>query len=113
MSESYRKVYVSMNEVKPGDVWEDTDPRQGGRTVEIIEVLPKADPPIAVVRLNTPARNVSRNAIGRRTRIRLDRFPVDYKLSDVEPHRFGTHIDGTRGLGYWPVSQVDPVSIGR
>lgn len=86
--------------VEIGQVYEDKDPRSAGRTVEVMDL----DATHAKVRLNTPARNVGRNAIGRKTRIRLDRLTgPDYELSDVEPHRFGTHL-GTGELGYFPRS---------
>lgn len=91
--------------VKVGQVWRDEDPRQSGRTVEIMSVDHANGR--AQVRLNTVSYNVSRNAIGRRTMIRLDRFGTDYVLSDVEPHRFGTHkVSGN--VDYWPVSQIGP-----
>lgn len=98
-------------EVRSGQVWEDTDPRQGGRTVEVLTI--DSDQGIVVVRLNTPARNVSRNAIGRHTRIRLDRFDgKEYRLSDVEPHRFGSRADNG-ALGYWPVSALPEANLQR
>lgn len=94
-----------IGEVTVGSVWADTDPRQAGRTIEIVAV--DTDKGVAVARLNTPARNVSRNAIGRRTRIRLDRFDgKEYRLCDVEPHRFGTSSSPAGVLGYWPVSKL-------
>jgi hypothetical protein len=93
-------MYVPMTEVEVGQVWEDTDPRQKGRTVEVMAVQPA----LAIVRLNTPGEGISKGAIGRRTRIKLVRFPIDYKLSDVEPHRFGTSTSGE--LGYHPVSAL-------
>jgi hypothetical protein len=92
-------------DITVGSVWEDTDPRQGGRTIEVMDFgLDREGNKVAMVRLNTPARNVSRNAIGRRTKIRLDRFGKEYKPSDVEPHRFGTSVTGD--LGYHPASTL-------
>ena len=95
-----------MSNVEIGAVYEDTDPRSAGRTVEVMAL----DATHAKVRLNTVTRNVSKGSIGRKTRIRLDRLTggVDYVLSDVEPHRFGTHKE-TGELGYYPRSRLrDP-----
>lgn len=94
-----------MPDVQVGQVWSDKDPRQAGRTVEVMAVKPDEDPPVAVVRMNTTAYNVSRSSIGRRTTIRLDRFGVDYEPSDTEPHRYGMHRQSKR-LDYWPVSEI-------
>jgi hypothetical protein len=105
VSEGYRKVHLLMNDVTIGSVWADTDPRQVGRTVEVVGFgMDREGSDVAIVRLNTPADSTGRNAIGRRTRIRLDRFDgKEYVLSDVEPHRFGTVGDAP---GYWPLSQL-------
>lgn len=91
--------------VEIGQVYEDSDPRAAGRTVEVMEIVGIH----AIVRLNTPPRNVGRGAIGRKTRIRLVRLAgTDYELSDVEPHRFGTHAV-TGQIGYYPRSELrDP-----
>ena len=88
--------------VEIGQVYEDSDPRAAGRTVEVVEI----DGRFARVRLNTPARNVSKNSIGRKTWIRIDRLiGEDYELSEIEPHRFGTHRE-TGELGYFPRSEL-------
>lgn len=90
-----------MSNVEVGQVWDDFDPRAAGRTVEVMEILGDH----ALVRLNTRSRNVSANAIGRRTKIRLDRFGSDYHLSKTKPHRFGTH-KVTGDVGYWPIDEI-------
>lgn len=92
------------DEIKPavGQVWADLDPRSAGRTVEVVSIL---DDGHALVRLNTVSRDVSNESIGRRTRIRLDRFGKNYALSTVAPHRFGVHHT-TRKVGYHPQHQI-------
>lgn len=93
--------------VEIGQVYSETDPRQAGRTVEVMEIVGVVGAAYAIVRLNTPARNVGKNAIGRKTRIRVDRLDggQDYELSDVEPYRFGTHRE-TGEIGYYPRSEL-------
>lgn len=88
-------------DIEIGQVWADRDPRSGGRTVEVMEIGETH----AKVRMNTTARNVSRQAIGRRTTVRLDRFGTDYKPSDVPPHRFGRHRESGE-VGYWPIGDI-------
>lgn len=88
------------DEIHPeiGQVWADLDPRAAGRTVEVMDIL---DDGHALVRLNTVGRNVSRDSIGRKTKIRIDRFGKNFALSTTPPHRFGTHRV-TREIGYHP-----------
>lgn len=94
-----------MSNVEVGQVYADKDPRHAGRTVEIMAIEGNLYPQWAFVRLNTVSRNVSKDAIGRRTRIRTDRFETDFELSDVKPHRTGRRKDSGE-LGYWPVDEI-------
>lgn len=87
--------------VEVGTVWDDADPREAGRTIEVMSI----NEDVAVVRLNTTARNVARKSIGRKTTVRLDRFGVYYTPSTVAPHRTGRHRE-TGELGYWPKDEI-------
>lgn len=87
--------------VEVGSVWDDADPREAGRTVEVMGI----NGDFAVVRLNTTARNVSSKSIGRKSTVRLDRFGVYYTPSETEPHRTGRHRE-TGELGYWPTTDL-------
>lgn len=63
--------------VRPGQIWANNDPRMAGHTVRILEIrpslLPKAGP-VAVCRIETVARNVSKDRVGKTTKIRVSRF---------------------------------------
>ncbi len=71
--------------VRPGQIWQDNDPRAHDRTVRVVEITDTH----AIVALHTP-RGVSDDHAkpGRRTRIRLDRFrptSTGYRLVQEAP----------------------------
>jgi hypothetical protein len=87
--------------IEIGSVWDDKDPRHAGRTVEVMAI----EDGKVQVRMNTAARNVSTAAIGRRTKIRLDRLEAHYRPSDEPARRFSAHKD-TGEHGYWPIAEL-------
>ena len=65
-------------EVRPGQVWEDTDPRHAGRTIRVDALISKGTDGVlthAVCTVLTVSRNVGRSQVGNKTRpIALSRF---------------------------------------
>lgn len=92
-------------EIAIGSVWDDRDPRQAGRTIEVMDFFDDDGVAYVRARLNTVSLNVSRNAIGRRTTVRRDLFTRRYRPSDEPARRFGTHRE-TGVLGYWPKDEI-------
>jgi hypothetical protein len=80
-----------MSDVKPGQIWTDTDKRSRGRHVRVVAITGSYATVEDVA--YSPADKISASLGGRIRRIRLDRFrPAYYRLVEdtPEPNRSGS-----------------------
>lgn len=74
-----------MNEVKPGQIYADMDPRCAGRTLRVDSITVRAGIPVAVCTILTNVEGAVTDRVGGKTTINVGRFTeANYKLIGYE-----------------------------